>query len=69
MQVDFDTYLWQLRREQRAGARRVGARGFRLPVEPLAVEPLGAEPLGRRPRVPSEELARRARPSSGRAAL
>ncbi|MCW2951139.1 MAG: flavin-containing monooxygenase [Conexibacter sp.] len=68
MQVDFDTYLWQLRREQRAGARRVGAQGFRLPVEPLAVEPLGAEPLGRRPRVPSQELAQGARSSGGEGA-
>ncbi len=32
MQVDFDNYLFALRRERRAGARRVRARGFRLPV-------------------------------------
>ncbi len=32
MQVDFDTYLWELGKERRAGARRVGARGFQLPI-------------------------------------
>jgi cation diffusion facilitator CzcD-associated flavoprotein CzcO len=32
MQVDFDNYLHELRREQRAGARRVREHGFRLPV-------------------------------------
>jgi dimethylaniline monooxygenase (N-oxide forming) len=32
MQVDFDNYLYDLRREQRAGARRVAAGGFRLPL-------------------------------------
>lgn len=32
MQVDFDAYLWELRRELRAGARRVRHRGFALPV-------------------------------------
>lgn len=32
MQVDFDSYLWELRRERRAGARRVRDRGFALPV-------------------------------------
>ena len=36
MQVDFDTYLWELRRELRAGARRVRARGFALPIPPRA---------------------------------
>ncbi|HYV16873.1 MAG TPA: NAD(P)-binding domain-containing protein [Conexibacter sp.] len=32
MQVDFDNYLYELRRERRAGARRMRERGFRLPV-------------------------------------
>jgi len=32
MQVDFDNYLYALARERRAGARRVRAQGFRLPV-------------------------------------
>lgn len=32
MQVDFDTYLYELRRERKAGARRMRTRGFALPV-------------------------------------
>jgi dimethylaniline monooxygenase (N-oxide forming) len=36
MQVDFDNYLYDLRRERRAGARRVRDAGFRLPVAPRA---------------------------------
>ncbi|MDO8188032.1 NAD(P)-binding domain-containing protein [Conexibacter sp. JD483] len=32
MQVDFDTYLHDLRRERKAGARRMRERGFALPV-------------------------------------
>ena len=32
MQVDFDAYLHELRRERRAGARRVREHGFALPV-------------------------------------
>ena len=32
MQVDFDNYLYALRRERRAGARRVREHGFGLPV-------------------------------------
>jgi cation diffusion facilitator CzcD-associated flavoprotein CzcO len=32
MQVDFDNYLYDLKRERRAGARRVAAQGFRLPI-------------------------------------
>ena len=32
MQVDFDNYLYELRRERRAGARRMREAGFRLPV-------------------------------------
>lgn len=32
MQVDFDTYLFQLARERKAGARRMREHGFRLPV-------------------------------------
>jgi hypothetical protein len=38
MQVDFDTYLWDLRRERRAGARRMRERGFALPVRARAGE-------------------------------
>jgi hypothetical protein len=36
MQVDFDNYLYELAREQRAGAARARAAGFRLPVAPHA---------------------------------
>jgi dimethylaniline monooxygenase (N-oxide forming) len=36
MQVDFDDYLYGLRRELKAGAARARAAGFRLPVEPRA---------------------------------
>lgn len=35
MEVDFDDYLFALRRELRAGARRARESGFRLPVMPL----------------------------------
>jgi hypothetical protein len=34
MQVDFDNYLYDLRKERAAGARRARAAGFRLPVPP-----------------------------------
>jgi cation diffusion facilitator CzcD-associated flavoprotein CzcO len=36
MEVDFDDYLYALRRERRAGARRAQAAGLRLPVAPRA---------------------------------
>jgi dimethylaniline monooxygenase (N-oxide forming) len=36
MQVDFDNYLYELRKETRAGAKRAQAGGFRLPVRPQA---------------------------------
>jgi cation diffusion facilitator CzcD-associated flavoprotein CzcO len=36
MEVDFDDYLFALRRELRAGARRARDGGFRLPVAPRA---------------------------------
>jgi Flavin-binding monooxygenase-like len=36
MEVDFDDYLFALRREERAGAQRARESGFRLPVTPLA---------------------------------
>jgi hypothetical protein len=36
MQVDFDNYLYELRRELNAGAKRAAAAGFRLPVIPVA---------------------------------
>ena len=32
MEVDFDDYLFALRRELKAGARRAREAGFRLPV-------------------------------------
>jgi dimethylaniline monooxygenase (N-oxide forming) len=36
MQVDFDNYLYDLRKELKAGAARARAAGFRLPVAPCA---------------------------------
>jgi hypothetical protein len=36
MEVDFDEYLYALRREHRAGRRRARAAGNRLPVPPRA---------------------------------
>jgi hypothetical protein len=36
MEVDFDDYLFALRRELRAGAERAREARFRLPVTPLA---------------------------------
>jgi dimethylaniline monooxygenase (N-oxide forming) len=36
MQVDFDNYLYDLRKELKAGAARARAAGFRLPVAPRA---------------------------------
>jgi hypothetical protein len=36
MEVDFDDYLFALRRELKAGARRARQAGFRLPVTPRA---------------------------------
>jgi hypothetical protein len=36
MQVDFDTYLYELRRERAAGAKRMRERGFALPLPPRA---------------------------------
>ncbi len=36
MQVDFESYVLDLEREQRAGARRAAERGFTLPVPPRA---------------------------------
>ncbi len=36
MQVDFESYVLELEREQRAGARRATEAGFRLPVPPRA---------------------------------
>jgi cation diffusion facilitator CzcD-associated flavoprotein CzcO len=38
MQVDFDNYLYALRKELKAGAARARAAGFTLPVKPLAHE-------------------------------
>jgi cation diffusion facilitator CzcD-associated flavoprotein CzcO len=42
MQVDFDNNLYDLRRERRAGARRVRDAGFRLPVAARATSQLPA---------------------------
>jgi hypothetical protein len=36
MQVDFDEYLYKLRKERRAGAERAREAGFALPVAPRA---------------------------------
>jgi dimethylaniline monooxygenase (N-oxide forming) len=45
MQVDFDNYLYELRKEMQAGAKRARAAGFTLPVRPRAVaEPAAAPP-------------------------
>ncbi|MBV9424058.1 MAG: NAD(P)-binding domain-containing protein [Solirubrobacterales bacterium] len=38
MQVDFDNYLYALRKELKAGAARARAAGFTLPVRPVAQE-------------------------------
>ena len=38
MQVDFDNYLHDLKKEQAAGAARARDAGFRLPVPPTASE-------------------------------
>jgi cation diffusion facilitator CzcD-associated flavoprotein CzcO len=43
MQVDFDNYLYDLRRERRAGAQRVARQGFRLPVAARAAQAAPAE--------------------------
>ncbi|MDQ6819336.1 MAG: NAD(P)/FAD-dependent oxidoreductase [Actinomycetota bacterium] len=40
MQVDFDRYLYDLRRELRAGTRRAREAGFRLSVVPRARQPV-----------------------------
>jgi dimethylaniline monooxygenase (N-oxide forming) len=45
MEVDFDDYLYALRKEIRAGARRARAAGFRLPV-PARVQAGETAPLG-----------------------
>jgi dimethylaniline monooxygenase (N-oxide forming) len=39
MQVDFDNYLYALRKELKAGAARARAAGFRLPVPARAQQP------------------------------
>ncbi len=43
MQVDFDNYLYDLRRERRAGARRMRGEGFRLPLPARAAAAPQAE--------------------------
>jgi dimethylaniline monooxygenase (N-oxide forming) len=44
MEVDFDDYLYALRREMKAGARRAAAAGFRLAVAPVASSAAAAGP-------------------------
>ena len=44
MQVDFDNYLYDLGKEQAAGAARARAAGFSLPVQPTATEAQPAVP-------------------------
>lgn len=39
IEVDFDDYLYALRKELKAGARRARAAGFRLPVAPRGPAP------------------------------
>lgn len=46
MQVDFDNYLHALRRERRAGAKRMRERGFALPVAARAGRPDAAAEAG-----------------------
>jgi dimethylaniline monooxygenase (N-oxide forming) len=38
MQIDYDEYMWKVDREQRKGAERARAQGFRMPIEPRAAE-------------------------------
>jgi dimethylaniline monooxygenase (N-oxide forming) len=42
MQIDFDTYLWELERERRRGAERARVQGFRLPVPARAEQAVAA---------------------------
>lgn len=44
MQVDFDNYLHELKKEQTAGAARARAAGFILPVQPVASADQAAVP-------------------------
>jgi hypothetical protein len=44
MQVDFDDYLHELRRERGRGADRARAQGFRLPIPGHAGPPVTAPP-------------------------
>ncbi len=44
MQVDFDTYLYELGRERKAGARRMREHGFALPVPARATATAAAAP-------------------------
>jgi hypothetical protein len=46
MEVDFDDYLFALRRELRSGAQRASAAGSRLPVAPRAQAVSAATPPG-----------------------
>src|SRR5262249_34993997 len=61
MQVDFDNYLHELRREQREGARRVREHGFRVPV-PARARCLERAAAAR----PAAEAGRGARTGGGR---
>jgi hypothetical protein len=42
MQVDFDDYLYELRRERRRGTDRARAQGYRLPIPGRAGPPATA---------------------------
>jgi hypothetical protein len=53
MEVDFDGYLYQLRKELAAGARRAQAAGFTLPVQPHARGAEGRAGDGREARSPA----------------
>jgi Flavin-binding monooxygenase-like len=44
MQVDFDNYLYELRKEMQAGAKRARTAGFTLPVRPRTVADPAAAP-------------------------
>jgi hypothetical protein len=46
MEVDFDDYLFALRRELKAGARRAREAGFRLPVASRAQISAAVAPSG-----------------------
>jgi hypothetical protein len=44
MQIDYDQYMHELDLEERRGAERARAQGFRMPIEPRAGRQREAEP-------------------------